>query len=283
MCAHAIRLCERRRWLGGVEPVNDGDGPGDGGRQPAPTEAGALLPADGVDSGSAVAPDGGNTTFDAGPVAAGVSSGTLGFHLLLGVSGADTPGDSLSLAGDNYTDLIASNVVAGVMLGHLIRKQTPGMLFDEDYLYGSMFGQLLQENLDTELYSSSSDLIDPSPLQQAVMGTGQGGPYQINNYAVDMVHGSYSPQGNSLINYVALQKNIGYAFADAATQYAKATPASFNDKHYGPMLRPISTSTTTWPCRRSAPWAATRRNGSRRTTTPCSLRHAAPAISSRSC
>src|ERR1035438_6289637 len=40
----------------------------------------------------------------------------------------------------------------------------------------------------------------------------------------------------SLINYVALQKNIGYAFASAATQYADVTPASFNDERYGPML-----------------------------------------------
>jgi hypothetical protein len=126
--------------------------------------------------------------------------------------------------------------VAGVMMGHLIRKRTPGMQFDADYLYGSIFGQLLQENLDTELYTSTSELIDPSPLQQAVMGTGQGGPYQINDYAADMVYGSYRPQGYSLINYVALQKNIGYAFAAAAGQYAQPTPAPFNDKFYGPML-----------------------------------------------
>jgi hypothetical protein len=173
---------------------------------------------------------------EGGPVAAGMSSGTIGFHLLLGVSGSDTPGDSLPLAGDGYTDLIASNFVAGVMYGHLIEKHTPGIQFDADYLYGSIFGQLLQENLDTELYTSTSSLIDSSPLQQAVMGAGQGGPYQINDYAADMVHGTYAPQGYSLINYVAVQKNIGYAFASAATQYEQATPASFNDKFYGPML-----------------------------------------------
>src|SRR5450631_2761533 len=34
------------------------------------------------------------------------SSGTIGFHLLLGVSGSDSPGDSIKLDGDNYTDLI---------------------------------------------------------------------------------------------------------------------------------------------------------------------------------
>jgi hypothetical protein len=163
------------------------------------------------------------------------SSGTLSFHLLLGVSGSNA-GDSLKLDGDAYTDLIMSNFVAGAMYGHLIQAYSPGMLFDRDYLYGSIFAQLLQENLATEDYVASSGLIDSSPDQQAVMGAGQGGPYQINNYAADMVYGSYSPQGYSLINYVALQKSIGYAFADAATQYTKPTPAPFNDKYFGPML-----------------------------------------------
>jgi hypothetical protein len=164
------------------------------------------------------------------------SSGTIEFHLLLGVAGSDMPGDSIALGGDNYTDLIMSNFIAGVMYGHLIKAYSPGMTFDADYLYGSLFAQLLQENIATEYYMSSSALIDPSPDQQAVMGSGQGGPYQINNYAADMVYGSYTPQGYSLINYVALQKNIGYAFSTAATQYTKDTPAPFNDKFFGPML-----------------------------------------------
>ncbi len=51
-----------------------------------------------------------------------------------------------------------------------------------------------------------------------------------------MVSGGYAPAGHSLINYVALQKNIGYSMADAATQYTKVTPPSFNNKYYGPML-----------------------------------------------
>lgn len=187
------------------------------------------------DAGHDASADGGAGSGDAGPPAATTTSGTIDFHLLLGVSGS-TPGDSLTLTGDNYTDLIASNFIAGAMYGYLVQKLTPTMQFDEDYLYRSIFGQLLQENLATELYSSSSDLIDSSSLQQAVMDEGQGGPYQINNYAVDLVYGSYVPQGNALINYVAVQKNIGYSFASAATQYTQATPPSFNDKYYGPML-----------------------------------------------
>ena len=164
------------------------------------------------------------------------SAGTISFHLLLGVSGYGSPQDSLALAGDNYTDLVMSNLLAGVMVGHLVQRYTPGQQFEKDYLYGSVLGQLLQENLATQYYTAGSDLIDPNPNQQAVMGTGQGGPYQINNYAVDMVGGTYAPAGHSLINFVALQPNIGYTMANASTQYQRPTPASFNDKYYGPML-----------------------------------------------
>jgi hypothetical protein len=213
---------------GGTGATNDGGGGGATGGGSAGGSSG------GTGSGSSDAGSGG--AGDAGPpVAAGASSGTIDFHMLLGVTGS-TPGDSIALAGDNYTDLVASNFVAGAMYGHLIEKYSPGMLFEKDYLYGSIFAQLLQENLATELYTSTSNQIDPSPLQQAVMGAGQGGPYQINNYAADMVHGTYAPQGNALINYVALQKNIGYSFAAAENQYTQATPASFNDKFYGPIL-----------------------------------------------
>jgi hypothetical protein len=204
-------------------------------------DGGAPPPSTAVDGGTSApgeassSDDSGRRPPDAGPPPASTSSGTINFHLLLGVPGS-TATDSITLTGDNYTDLIASNFIAGAMYAHLIAKTTPTMQFDADYLYGSIFGQLLQENLDTELYTDTSNLIDPSPLQAAVMEEGQGGPYQINNYAVDLIYGSYVPQGGALINYVALQKNIGYSFASAATQYTQATPATFNDKYYGPML-----------------------------------------------
>lgn len=164
-----------------------------------------------------------------------VTSGQLNFHYYYGTSPTAAQ-DSLVLAGDNYTDLIMSNIIAGVMYGHLINQFTPGVQFNKDYLYGSILGQLLQENLATQYYTNSSLLIDPSPNQQGVMGTGQGGPYQINNYAVDFVGGGYQPQGFSLINYTAIQKNIGFTMANAADQHSKPTPASFNNKYYSPMV-----------------------------------------------
>jgi len=165
----------------------------------------------------------------------GTTTGTVHFHLLLGVSNAQ---DSLTLDGNNFTDLIMSNLIAGVMYGHLVQEyaSVPGLQFNKDYLNGSVMAQLLQENLATQDYQSSSNLIDSSPDQQAVMGTGQGGPYQINNYAVDMVSGGTAPTGHSLINYIAIQKNIGYTMATASSQFQQPTPASFNNKFYGPML-----------------------------------------------
>jgi hypothetical protein len=175
-----------------------------------------------VTSGTYTISSGGTTT-----------TGTINFHLLLGAGGSQ---DSLTLTGDNYTDLIMSNTIAGVLYGRLIEEYYPGIQFNKDYLYGSVFGELLQENIATQDYMSSTTLLDPSPNQQAVMGAGQGGPYQINNYAIDMVAGSYTPAGHSMINYIAVQKNIGYTMATASTQYTKPTPPSFNNKYYGPLL-----------------------------------------------
>lgn len=170
-----------------------------------------------------------------GGVSSGATTGAIHFHLLLGIGNAQ---DSLTLDGDNYTDLIVSNLIAGVMYGHLIQEYAPipGIQFNKDYLYGSMIAQLLQENLATQDYKSTTNLIDPAAEQQAVMATGQGGPYQINNYAVDLVAGGTAPAGHSMINYIAIQKNIGFTIATASTQFNQPTPPSFNDKFYGPML-----------------------------------------------
>ena len=231
-------------WTQGDDPAQRNGGTGTGmpwtlttncsaGPSPAPAPAPAPTPA------PAPAPTPAPTPAPVpapAPAPSSITQGTVNFHLLLGVTGYNTPQDSLTLTGDNYTDLIMSNLLAGVMYGHLLQRYTPGQQFEKDYLYGSVLGQLLQENLATQYYTAGSNLIDPSPLQQAVMGTGQGGPYQINNYAADMVSGSYVPAGHSLINFVALQPNIGYTLANAGTQYQRPTPASFNDKYYGPML-----------------------------------------------
>ena len=172
------------------------------------------------------------------PPAQATSAGVLYFHAYVPQTStrAFNLGDSMSLAGDKYTDLIMSNYIAGVLLGHMVVESFPNMQFYKDYMYGTIFAQLLQENIETELYTPTSNLIDSSSLQTAVMGSGQGGPYQINSYAQDMVAGSYTPAGYSLVNYIAIQKNIGYTISQQATQATLATPAQFNNKYYGPAL-----------------------------------------------
>jgi hypothetical protein len=172
-------------------------------------------------------------TATATGTASGSTTGTINFHLLLGVGTAQ---DSLVLDGGNYNDLIMSNMIAGVMYTHIVSEGFPGIQYNKDYMVGSIMGQILQENLATEYYLSSSNLLDPSADQQAVMGAGQGGPYQINNYVPDMVGGSNVAAGHALINYIAIQKNIGYTVAGNAAQATKVTPPSFNNKYYGPML-----------------------------------------------
>jgi hypothetical protein len=123
-----------------------------------------------------------------------------------------------------------------LVLGHNIGLLFPGMPFNKDYVYGSILGQLLQENIETQLYVESSSLIDPSPLQASVMGQGQGGPYQINSFYQDMAGGGYTATGYSLVNYNALEPNIGYTISEQPSKNESPTPASFNNKYFGPML-----------------------------------------------
>src|SRR5271169_3078396 len=112
----------------GSGPGNDGP-PDDGADSSVEGMDGAAPPpGTAIDSGTSAPGDAGNPAsddagrrppVDAGPPPASTSSGTLNFHLLLGVPGS-TPGDSITLTGDNYTDLIASNLIAGAMYAHLI-------------------------------------------------------------------------------------------------------------------------------------------------------------------
>ena len=213
-------------------------------RQPTPTPAAATPTPAGATptpAGATPTPAGAATpTPVPTPTATGGSIGTgsgyVYYHFDPPITSTAGLLEDLNLSGGPYNDLIASNFIAGVMLGRTIDEVFPGVQYDKDYLYGTMFGQLLQENIETSLYTPTSVLIDPSALQAAVMGVGQGGPYQINNYDVDLFYGSYAPQGYALLNYVAIQKNIGFTFAQSTTQFSQPTPASFNNKYYGPML-----------------------------------------------
>ncbi len=180
------------------------------------------------------------TVMDAPPTPSSATLGTIYYHGYVPESLSSAFQDYMTLTDNNYTDVIISNYIAGAMLGHLIDKAFPGIHYIRDYIFGTMYGQWLQENLNSSLYVTSSNLLAPSPLQASVMGVGQGGPYQINAYYFDMVAGTYYPQGHSLSNYAAIQKNIGYTLftppESQAAQNTKVTPAQFNDKFFGPMV-----------------------------------------------
>ncbi|MEO5970652.1 MAG: IPT/TIG domain-containing protein [Bdellovibrionia bacterium] len=177
------------------------------------------------------------------------SSGKIYFHVFPALS-ASTPLtstlglESLDLLGERYTDLIISNYISGVILGHALQQTYPGLQFNKDYLYGTMFAQLLQENINTAEYNSpscpsSSKTLAPCPDQAAVMAPGQGGPYQINAFAYDLIYGLPSTNNNpgfSLLNYVAIQQNISLTFTQLGQPFGGKTPDAFNDLYFGPAL-----------------------------------------------
>ena len=47
------------------------------------------------------------------------------------------------------------------MLGRNLNELYPGLQYDKDYLYGTLWGQLLQENIETTLYVGSAGVYKP--------------------------------------------------------------------------------------------------------------------------
>lgn len=159
------------------------------------------------------------------------ASGEVHYHLNLPYGSGNV--ETLTLA-PKYTDLIISNYVAGVLLGHMIHKKDSKLKFNKDYIYGSLFGQLLQENIDTAGYINTSDWINANDAQRAsLLASGQGGPYQINDYSKRLENET----GVGLVNFVALQKGLGYTVEkqDSGDQTASKGPDSLDQKYFGPL------------------------------------------------
>jgi len=105
---------------------------------------------------------------------------------------------------------------------------------NKDYIYGTVFGQLLQENINTAAYLNTTDWINPTATErEALLASGQGGPYQINDYSKRLEN----DQGLGLVNFVALQKGLGYTVVaqDNGTQTNLRGPDSLDQKYFGPM------------------------------------------------
>jgi hypothetical protein len=132
----------------------------------------------------------------------------------------------------NMNDLLISNLIAGSMYAYLLNHHYPNLSFDQDYLKGSLFAQLLQENLQTNNYKTESDWINPDDaIRRMLLAAGQGGPYQINDYAKRL------ESGLGLINFTVLQKSLGYSIEDQdnGKQTVKPGPATLDNKYFGPL------------------------------------------------
>ncbi|HBM16857.1 MAG TPA: hypothetical protein DD381_11010 [Lentisphaeria bacterium] len=158
-------------------------------------------------------------------------TGKVYYHLTFPVSVNAT--SSFMPLNDNFKDLIMSNFVAGVLLGHLINHDSTyyALKYSKDYLYGSLFAQLLQEDLDANIYLKTTDWITPNEsYRKILLSPGQGGPYQLNDYSKALEH------GYGLINYAVLQKSLGYSVKDqGAAQTAKTGPDALDNKYFGPI------------------------------------------------
>lgn len=159
------------------------------------------------------------------------ASGTVRYHLNLPYGSGNVETMTLSA---NYTDLIASNFVAGAVLGRMLNEKDPSLQFNKDYVYGSVFAQLLQENINTGGYTNNSDWISPTAGQRAqLLAVGQGGPYQINDYSKRLENDT----GVGLVNFTTLQKGLGFTVEkqDSGAQTLTTGPDSLDQKYFGPM------------------------------------------------
>ncbi|HBM15768.1 MAG TPA: hypothetical protein DD381_05410 [Lentisphaeria bacterium] len=158
-------------------------------------------------------------------------TGSVYYHLKFPV--AIVPNSEFIPLNDNFKDLIMSNFVAGVLLGHLINHDATyyALKYNKDYLYGSLFAQLLQEDIDARIYLKTTDWITPiESYRKTLLSPGQGGPYQLNDYSKALEH------GYGLINYAVLQKSLGYSVRDqGAAQTAKTGPVALDNKYFGPI------------------------------------------------
>ncbi|WP_108649889.1 chitin-binding protein [Dongshaea marina] len=139
---------------------------------------------------------------------------------------------------------IISNLIAGVMYGHLLHEKHPTLEFNKDYLYGSILGQLLQEGglgdevINTEFNpDAATQAINNPSKKTSYLTSGQGGPYQINDYAKRLPDNNPNDGSLGLINYDAVRTTLGYSINDQDNliQTNKTGPDALDDIYFGPM------------------------------------------------
>lgn len=164
------------------------------------------------------------------------NQGSISYHTPFPYNPKSTSIEKLDLSQGNYMNLILPNIVGGVLLGHLIQERYPKINVDNDYIYGSLFGQLLQENISTADYHGDATYINNPTERAQLLAAGQGGPYQLNDYS-KRLPSLNTPGSLGLINYTALQASLGYSIQDQdnGNQTQSKGPDSLDTLYFGPI------------------------------------------------
>lgn len=139
--------------------------------------------------------------------------------------------------------VILSNLIAGVLYGHLIHETYPLLHYEDDMLYGTLFGQLLQESgltgdVNTHFVPGDpSQLIHNTAYAGQLLSPGQGGPYQINDYS-KRLPATDVPGALGLANYDAVRKVLGYSIPsqDNGSQTSKRGTQALENMYAGPVM-----------------------------------------------
>ena len=162
-------------------------------------------------------------------------SGKILYHATFPFSPEQPNLGTLDLSDTKFTKLILSNFIAGVLLGHLLKEQFPMASYNKDYVYGSIFAQLLQENIDTRTYPGGL-YINNDIDKKTLLTAGQGGPYQLNDYSKRLPDST--TQGSlGLVNFLSLQASLDYSIKnqDSGKQTKSQGPDSLDNIYFGPI------------------------------------------------
>ncbi len=171
------------------------------------------------------------------------TSDAIVYHVTFPYSNDQTTIDTLGLNTQYASSAIMSNIIAGVMYTHMIKKQYPELQFNEDDMTTTLLGQLLQESglheaiMNTDFSpNQATQAIHNPDFKKILLSAGQGGPYQINDYSKRLPDAN-SPGSLGLINYDAVRKTLDYTIADqdSGKQTSSLGPDALDDMYFAPM------------------------------------------------
>ncbi|MCF6775054.1 hypothetical protein L3V83_00580 [Thiotrichales bacterium 19X7-9] len=177
------------------------------------------------------------TAFHINIVQSQQNYGNVIYHTNFPVNPHSTTVEKIDLSQPKYVNLILSNYVAGELLSYMISDKYPSWHYNHDYVVGSLFGQLLQENISTASYPGDN-FINNEEQRNQLLQPGQGGPYQLNDYSKRLPGVDTKGSGSEgLINYKVLQASLGYTIEeqDNGSQTLAKGPVSLDNIYFGPI------------------------------------------------